>query len=206
MIGKGDKGMLHDFRNTVQPAGYYLDTAKKAQEEKDFSYARRLLREGTKKHPKDARLWQELGKSLRTIADWDDETLRCFARAHELDRQSPHIAMEYAGFLTRKNQYDKAEVIYMSLLAGEGETPRLFLALGNHYQTRKKYPLAAAAFTRACDLKPDNESGQRRLKEVVGLLGRECTDEDRRKLSFRIVKMTEAWTEAKAPHHGLHAR
>lgn len=198
--------MLQDFRTIVKPAKYYMDAAKKAQGDKDYSYARKMLREGTETHPQNARLWQELAKSLRPNPKWDDATLRCFARAFELDPGSSHISMEYATFLGRKNQYGKAEAIYMSMLASEGETPRLFCALGNHFQLQKKYPLALASFERAYGLDPKDGIAQRRYQEVVSILGRDCTDNDRKALSFRVIKMTGECTLHKGPEIRHEAR
>ena len=192
--------MIEHFTNTTKTAGYYLGEADKARNEKDYYNARRFLRDGVKAHPESARLWQELAKALRSNHTWDDETLRCFATALRLAPDSRHIAMEYAAFLDRKNQYGKAEEIYMSLLAGEGENPRLFCALGNHFQLQKKLPLALACFKRAHDIAPQDNISERRYIEVAGILGRDCDDKDLEKLRFRIVQMTgQAKTHAQPP-------
>lgn len=164
-------------KRKIWTAATYLEEAGLARRS-DPPYSLKLLFNGTKNHPDCPQLWHVLAKRLRDTLSRDDDAMHCFERAYELDPQDVRIVMDFATFLVRKAGYERAEILYMGLLAKEGESSRVLCALGHQYQKRQEDELALAAFHRAFKLNPHDGIAVRRYVEMVHIVGREVNDND----------------------------
>jgi predicted Zn-dependent protease len=174
------------FQRAVEPGQYYLIEATHLMKVRQDAKAEAVVLEGLEAFPHNPQLWHTLGKLLKFSPTQDDRTLNAFGNAYRIDPTDKFIAMDYAGFLTRKSIFEPAEAIYGRLFVEEGKYTPLLSAIGNHYQKRGMIDMAAAAFGGGMAANGGDEICYRRYMEVVSDHGVCFRNEDWQILEDRL--------------------
>lgn len=184
-----------NFNFSADSAKGYLIKAAELRRNRRYDDAADVIRQGLEDFPQNAALWNELGKRFQ--AKWrDDDALAAFATAYRLDPQDAFIAMNYAGFLTKKSQFDLAEQVFMKQYQREGQDVRLLTALGNMYQAKGVNELAAACFGRAVEIRPNDDIAMRRHMEMSKEHGVAYTNEAWDKFAKRAKSIIAKFDDA----------
>lgn len=169
--------MKYVFVDSADPAYGYYTLAKRHRENRDYSAAEAVLREGTEQLPKSALLWNELAIRLRFDTANDDETLKCFAKAHKLAPDNGEYQIEYANFMAKRgyalnepDMIDEAE--YLLLCVYDDKNPdahlnRYVLAgLGHLYSQAGEFDNSMACYGQCREIAPFDRLAQKKCIEL----------------------------------------
>jgi protein O-GlcNAc transferase len=109
----------------------------------------------TRSRPDDAAAWVRLGQAF-IAARQTQSAPRCFARAAELEPQSPQHAARLGKLLLALRHYDKAQDALRRACALAPESAQCLWLLGYALREQNDIDGALAAYARGCQIDPEN--------------------------------------------------